>query len=104
MVSQSHQNSGDFARRRQLPRNVEATLAVMQMGVSDYATIATSLGISEKEVAAIDLSDDVRIRRMAINGVPAEKRFRLLKPLRCPKCRARITVAPCLACSDTPES
>jgi hypothetical protein len=99
MVRQNDQEFGDFGQGKKLPLRVETALAVMQMGVSDYTTIATSVGLTEQEVEQIDLSDDRRIRRLGIRGVSPEKQYRLLRPLRCPKCRGLTTVAPCLVCS-----
>ena len=88
------------ASGKNLPRRVEAALAMMQMGVSDYATIASTVGLEEADVIEIDHSDDQRIRRIAIQGVDPEKQFHLMRPIRCPKCRNRITVAPCLTCRE----
>ena len=77
---------------------VEAAIAVMLMGVTDYSEIASAVGLTRKEVKEIDLSDDPRIKTLASEGLPAEKRFRLARPLLCPKCRHRINIAPCVAC------
>jgi hypothetical protein len=85
---------------KSLPTRVEAALAVMQMGVSDYATIASTVGLPQEDVIEIDHSDDDRIRRLAVRGLDPEKRFHLVRPLRCPKCRNRITVVPCLTCRN----
>jgi hypothetical protein len=98
MVRQT-EKSGDFTHLTKLPLRVEAAVALMQMGISDYAQIASCVGMTEEQVQQIDLSDDKRIRRLALDGVSPEKRYRLVHPLRCPKCRGRITVAPCLVCS-----
>jgi hypothetical protein len=84
--------------RKSLPSRVEAALAVMQMGVSDYALIASTVGLECEDVAEIDHSEDCRIRDLAVRGVDPAKRFHLVRPLRCPKCRNRITVAPCITC------
>jgi len=102
MIRQSTENTRKTPKRdapNPLPLRVEAALAVMQMGVSDYAQIASSVGLTEEQVESIDMSDDVRIRSLAAHGVCPDKRYRLVRPLRCPKCRGRITVAPCLTCS-----
>ena len=83
---------------KSLPTRVEAALAVMQMGVTDYATIASTVGLPEEDVVKIDHSDDQRIRGLAVRGLDPEKRFHLVRPIRCPKCRHRITIIPCLTC------
>lgn len=87
-----------ISARKSLPTRVEAALAVMQMGIKDYDTIAATVGIAREDVSEIDHSQDQRIRRLAVEGLDPDKRFHLVRPLRCPKCRSRITVAPCLTC------
>jgi len=99
MVRQKKSKNGKPFRNGKLPHRTEAVVALMQMGMSDYATIASSVGLSKEEVKQIDLSEDTRIRSLALNGVSADKPFRLLHPIRCPKCRGKITTAPCLVCS-----
>ena len=101
MIQQSTKHTTKTPARavaNQLPLRVEAALAVMQMGFSDYAEIASAVGLSEEQVESIDMSEDVRIRSAAAHGLSPEKRYRLVRPLRCPKCRGRITIAPCLTC------
>lgn len=98
MVRQNEANVLDFAGAK-LPLRVETALAIMQMGISDYTTIALSVGLTEKQVERIDLSDDERIRELAVSGVSPKKHYRLVRPLRCPKCRGLITTVPCLVCS-----
>jgi hypothetical protein len=88
---------------KSLPTRVEAALAVMQMGVTDYATIASTVGLLQEDVIEIDQADDHRIRRLAVRGLDPEKRFHLVRPIRCPKCRHRITVVPCLTCRGIKE-
>lgn len=85
--------------KKRLPLRVETALAVMQMGISDYPTIASCAGLTEQEVKHIDLSEDRRIRQLGVGGVSPEKQYRLLRPLRCPKCRGMISIAPCVVCS-----
>lgn len=91
-------HSKDRESPKTLPLRVEAALAVMQMGIDDYATIASTVGLTEAEVERIDHSQDKRIRSLAVHGLAPERRYRLVRPLRCPKCRSRINVAPCLTC------
>jgi hypothetical protein len=75
----------------------------MQMGVTDYATIASTVGLPQEDVIEIDHADDHRIRRLAVQGLDPEKRFHLVRPIRCPKCRNRITIIPCLTCRGIHE-
>jgi hypothetical protein len=101
MIQQEKQGTAASEKRafpNRLPLRVETALAVMQMGVTDYAEIASTVGLTEEQVERIDLSEDVRIRSLAARGLSPEKRYRLVRPLRCPKCRSRITIAPCLTC------
>jgi hypothetical protein len=88
---------------KSLPTRVEAALAVMQMGVTDYATIASTVGLPQEDIIEIDHADDHRIRRLAVRGLDPEKRFHLVRPIRCPKCRNRITIIPCLTCRGIKE-
>ena len=85
-------------KQRALPVGVQAAVAVMQMGFSDYAEIAAAVGLTDEEVRRIDMAEDAKVRQLAIDGVPPGKQFRLVRPLRCPKCRQRITIAPCIVC------
>ena len=100
MIRPKSHKTTDIATGKALPLRSEAALAVMQMGITDYGLIATAVGIPEEEVARIDHSEDERIRRLAVHGVDPAKRYHLVRPLRCPKCRARISVAPCLICYE----
>ena len=83
-----------------LPMRVEAAIAVMLMGVVDYSEIASAVGLTRKEVKEIDLADDPRIKTLASKGLPPGKRFRLARPLYCPKCKHKINIAPCVACES----
>jgi hypothetical protein len=88
------------AKRSPLPMRVEATIAVMLMGVMDYSEIASAVGLTRKEVKEINLADDPRIKTLASEGLPPGKRFRLARPLYCPKCRHKINIALCVACES----
>ena len=82
-----------------LSGRIEAAIAVMQMGVSDYSEIAAAVGLTCDEVKRIDMAEDPRIKSLATQGVPAGKRFHLVRPLACPNCLHKITIAPCVACA-----
>ena len=83
---------------RRYEPTTDAGSKVMQMGFSDYAEIAAAVGLTDEEVRRIDMAEDANVRRLAIQGLPPGKQFRLARPLRCPKCRQRITIAPCIVC------
>jgi hypothetical protein len=82
----------------EVPYRVAAAIAVMQMGISDYSVIAGAVGLTVEEVERIDLAEDPSVRQLALAGIPAGEFFRLDRRLRCPKCQATLSVAPCLAC------
>jgi len=88
------------AKRCPLPIRVEAAIAVMLMGVTDYSEIASAVGLTYKEVKEIDMANDPRIKTLASEGFPPGKRFRLARPLYCPKCKYKINIAPCVACES----
>jgi hypothetical protein len=82
----------------EVPYRVAAAIAVMQMGISDYSVIAGAVGLTVEEIERIDLAEDPSVRELAVAGIPAGEFFRLDRRLRCPKCQATLSVAPCLAC------
>ena len=82
----------------QVPYRVAAAIAVMQMGISDYSVIAGAAGLTVEEVERVDLAEDRSVRQLAVAGIPAGEFFRLEDRVRCPKCQAKLSVAPCLAC------
>jgi hypothetical protein len=82
----------------QVPYRVAAAVAVMEMGVSEYAVIAEAAGLTVEEVERIDRAEDPSVRQLAVAGIPAGEFFRLESRLRCPKCQANLSIAPCLAC------
>jgi hypothetical protein len=81
-----------------LPRSVAATLALIETGLHDYATIASAVGLTAADVRRIDMSDDPLIRRLGVDGLPRGEFFHLRRKVRCPKCAAWIVLAPCVAC------
>lgn len=82
----------------QVPYRVAAAIAVMEMGVSDYSVIAGAVGLTVDEVERVDMAEDPSVRQLAVAGIPAGEFFRLDSRLRCPKCQANLSIAPCLAC------
>lgn len=82
----------------EVPRKTATALAIMGMGISDYASIAQAAGLSHEQVAGIDLSDDRVIRRLGVVGIPFGHFFNLRNKIRCPICEGWITIAPCVAC------
>jgi hypothetical protein len=70
----------------------------MEMGVSDYSEIAEAVGLTVEEVELVDKAEDLPVRQLAVAGIPPGQFFRLDSRLRCPKCQAKLGIAPCLAC------
>jgi len=81
-----------------VPRRTGAALALMQIGIRDYGMIASAAGLTEREVKCIDMADDPQVKELGVRGIPFGQYFHLRQRVRCPKCAARITVAPCVAC------
>lgn len=81
-----------------VPRRTAATLALMQMGIHDYPTLASVVGLTEQEVKHIDMATDPQVRELGVQGIPFGEYFHLRRRVRCPTCFAWITVAPCVAC------
>jgi hypothetical protein len=82
----------------EVPYRVAAAIAVMEMGISDYSVIARAVGLTLEEVERVDMAEDPTVRQLAVAGIPAGEFFRLDSRLRCPKCQAKLSIAPCLAC------
>ncbi|HLA84284.1 MAG TPA: hypothetical protein VJL29_05790 [Thermoguttaceae bacterium] len=81
-----------------VPYRVAAAIALMEMGISDYAVIAGAVGMTVEEVERVDMVEDPAIRQLALAGIPAGESFRLSRRVRCPKCQAKVGLAPCIAC------
>ena len=84
----------------EVPYRVAATVALMGMGMTDFGQIASLVGLTEKDVQAVDDADDPAIRKLAAVGVPGGGRFKLRGPVRCPKCHANISIVPCVTCNS----
>ena len=82
----------------EVPYRVAAAIAVMEMGISDYSVIAGAVGLTVEEVERVDMVEDRSVRQLAVAGIPAGEFFRLENRVRCPKCQAKLSIAPCLAC------
>ena len=81
-----------------VPYRVAAVVALMEMGIADYAEIAHAVNLTVEEVACIDLTEDASIRQLCVEKIPYGEYFKLDEEIRCPKCNAMIRVAPCVAC------
>lgn len=81
-----------------VPPRAAAAIAVMEMGISDYNEIAEAVGLSVADVKRIDAAEDRCIRDLGILGIPDGFYFNLSKKVRCRKCYAWVTIAPCVAC------
>ena len=79
-------------------RKTKAVIALMESGMTDYATIARAVGASVDDVEHIDSASDERIRQLAIRGNEAGFVFNLRKAVACPGCGHRINIVPCLTC------
>jgi hypothetical protein len=85
-------------RAIEVPYRVAAAIAVMEMGISDYRLIAEAVGLTEAEVRGIDTAEDSLVRQLAVAGIPIGEFFKLDCRIRCPKCQARVVIAPCVSC------
>jgi hypothetical protein len=88
----------------EMPYQVAATVAVMQMGIAEYSVIAEAVGLTVEEVGQIDAATDPSVRELAATGVPCGEYFKLDRRVRCPKCRVLVRLAPCIACLCSQES
>jgi len=87
-----------------VPRRTAAVLALIETGITDYEVLSKAVGLSVDEVFQIDMAQDPEIRRLGIDGLPSGEYFRLRNRVRCPKCSAWLTVAPCVACHVQKET
>ena len=81
-----------------VPYRAAAVVALMEMGIADYAVLAQALSMTVEEVARIDSAEDGSIRELCVAKIPYGEYFKLDEEIRCPKCNAMIRVAPCVAC------
>jgi hypothetical protein len=84
--------------RIEVPYRVAAAIAVMEMGISEYSVIAAAVGLTIEEVERVDMAEDPAVRRLALAGIPVGESFKLSRRVRCPKCQAKVGIAPCIAC------
>ncbi len=91
-------------RKVVLPYRTAAAIAVMEMGIRDYRVIAQAVGLSPQEVQRIDRAEDEPVRLLSTLGIPSGEYFKLEKEVRCPKCHARVVLAPCVACHSVSYS
>ena len=82
-----------------VPYQAAAVIALMEMGLSDYATIADAVGLSVAEVESIEAAQDRAVRQLCVERIPIGQYFKLRTLIRCPRCSARISVVPCIACA-----
>ncbi|MBN1908480.1 MAG: hypothetical protein JW818_01965 [Pirellulales bacterium] len=87
-----------FKPHIKVPYYVAVAIAVMEMGISDYTVIAYATGLTVEEVERIDMVEDPAVRRLALARIPLGETFRLANRVRCPKCQAKVGLAPCIAC------
>ena len=82
----------------QVPYRVAAAIAVMEMGVSEYSVIAGAVGLTVEEVERVDMAEDPGVRQLAVARIPTGEFFRLDNRVRCPRCQAKLSIVPCVAC------
>jgi hypothetical protein len=82
----------------EVPYRIAAAIAVMEMGVSEYSVIANAVGLTVEEVERIDMVEDAAVRKLALAKIPLGESFKLDNRVRCPKCHAKVGLAPCVAC------
>jgi hypothetical protein len=85
-------------RAIEVPYQVAAAVAVMEMGISEYGVIAEAVGLTVAEVRGIDTAEDSSVRELAVAGIPIGEFFKLARRVRCPKCQAKVEIAPCVTC------
>jgi len=73
----------------------------MEMGISEYSVIAHAVGLTVQEVERVDMVEDLAVRQLALARIPVGESFKLDNYVRCPKCRAEVGVAPCVACRSS---
>jgi hypothetical protein len=82
----------------EVPYRVAAAIAVMEMGISEYRVIAEAVGLTTAEVRDIDAAKDSSVRQLAVAGIPMGEFFKLDHRVRCPRCQAKVEIAPCVTC------
>jgi len=84
----------------EVPYRIAAAIAVMEMGISEYSVIARAVGLTVEEIERVDMVEDSDVRQLALAGIPVGESFKLYGCVRCPKCQARVSLAPCVACQS----
>ncbi len=90
-----------FKRHIEVPYRVAAAIAVMEMGVSEYSVIANAVGLTVEEIKRVDMVEDSAVRQLALARIPVGESFKLDNYVRCPKCEAKVGLAPCVACRSS---
>ena len=85
-------------KRKRLSKKQIAAFVLIESGIRDLTIIAAAVGLSKGKVAEIISTTDAHLRRQTINGIAPDFTFSLHDAVRCPGCRHRITVAPCITC------
>jgi hypothetical protein len=70
----------------------------MEMGITEYAVIAGAVGLTVEEVERVDMAEDSVVRQLVVARIPAGEALKLDDFIRCPKCHAKVRLAPCVAC------
>lgn len=83
---------------RKQSKKLIAAFVLIEAGIRDPNVIADAVGLAIGQVAEIVATTDTKLRRQAINGIPNGFTFSLRSIVRCPGCRQRITIAPCMTC------
>ncbi len=91
-------------RSIEVPYSTAVAMALIQMGVRDYAAIAVAACLSVKEVQRIDMAEDRLVRQLGVAGIPQGVYFKLHETVRCPKCNALVKMAPCIACTSVADA
>ena len=73
----------------------------MEMGICEYSVIAGAVGLTVEEVERVDMVEDLAVRQLALAGIPVGESFKLDNRVRCPKCQAKVGLAPCIACHSS---
>jgi len=82
----------------EVPYRIAAAIAVMEMGISEYSVIARAVGLTVEEVQRVDMVEDSAVRQLALARIPVGESFKLDNRVRCPRCQAKVGLAPCVAC------
>jgi hypothetical protein len=84
-----------------VPYRIAAAIAVIEMGISEYSVIARAVGLTVEEVERVDMAEDASVRRLIVARIPVGEWFKLDDFVRCPKCLAKVRLAPCVACRSS---